>query len=896
MDRKKTRNQVWLLRTAYDRLEQAKDASGKTFAEIGVNRTTFHEWGKHLADGAEKHPVAVELLVRFCRGVGVNPEDLSWDNETDRQRVRAALAELGGEVDTGWEVAGAHRLPDNPPDRLFGPAAGLIGEIDRAFRQGHARVVTVCGRSWSVGGVGKTSVVNAWFRRLTGRAGGGRVFLWSFNDQNHADEPHSSADEFLETALHWYGDDNPSEGTGESKAVRLADRLCRLPARPVLILDGLEPLQGPPDGGRVGSLRHRALKSLFTILVSPRQGFNGFCVITSRLPVADLAAFEGDGKGHTARRLYLDNLSDEAGCEFLRSLGVTGSADRLKALSREFNGHPLALRLLGTHAQKTGRRDVASAERITNLNEAARRLRKENDPEAERFFQAMARCAGYYEGKPESRLLRVVSLFDGPASEEAIEAVVRASPPVDQLTDLLHDHDRASCRRMAEDLRDGGLLQVTDAWDYDLHSSVRAYLTDDFRRRWPNAWRDGHRRIRDYFAQPRGEEAPSLARLKPLYRAVAHGCRAGDLSRAFREDYWRGIAQPDPATGEGRFPALQQLCCYDEELRALAHFFERPWEALRPELRDDPLVRGLVEGLVGFCLRARGELGESLTRMESSQRTLAGVDAAVAKSSACRVGGYRAETLRTLGELTAARRVAGECVDVADQLNHPTQRVYQRTTLADILHWQNALGEAGREFEAAAAAAGGALISIPSVRLCEFLLTRKEYGRAARQAEAALKEPDGHFLAECLHNLYLWYARYHLDGGGAHRTAGLAQVDAAVRNLRCAHIEEHLSLGLLVQGRLLCEAREFDRARAVLEEGLEISRSCSARLTEADCQLELVRLRLEPPRGSASLGEARTRLDATRELVHGEYWLREGAWHELDDSLTALGYPGRQNP
>jgi hypothetical protein len=58
--------------------------------------------------------------------------------------------------------------------------------------------------------------------------------------------------------------------------------------RTLLVLDGLEPLQNPP-GPQEGRLREHSLQALLRELAS----FNtGLCVITTRLPVADIAEHE----------------------------------------------------------------------------------------------------------------------------------------------------------------------------------------------------------------------------------------------------------------------------------------------------------------------------------------------------------------------------------------------------------------------------------------------------------------------------------------------------------------------------------------------------------------------------------------------------------------------------
>jgi hypothetical protein len=105
----------------------------------------------------------------------------------------------------------------------------------------------------------------------------------------------------------------------------------------LLLLDGLEPLQNPP-GAQEGRLRDPSLQALLRELAA----FNrGLCVITTRMPVADLL----DHEGRSALRRDLEHLSSHTGAQLLRALGVKGDEVHLRSASDEFSGHSLALTL-----------------------------------------------------------------------------------------------------------------------------------------------------------------------------------------------------------------------------------------------------------------------------------------------------------------------------------------------------------------------------------------------------------------------------------------------------------------------------------------------------------------------------------------------------------------------
>ena len=164
------------------------------------------------------------------------------------------------------------------------------------------------------------------------------VFGWSFYRQGTSGGT-SSADEFLDAALTWFGDPDPRIGTAWEKGERLAKLVAH--RRTLLILDGLEPLQNPP-GPQEGRLREPSLQALLRELAA----FNtGLCVITTRTPVADLA----DHERTSALRRDLEQLSSDAGASLLRALSVKGDEADLRTASDEFSGHCLALTLLGSY-------------------------------------------------------------------------------------------------------------------------------------------------------------------------------------------------------------------------------------------------------------------------------------------------------------------------------------------------------------------------------------------------------------------------------------------------------------------------------------------------------------------------------------------------------------------
>jgi hypothetical protein len=224
------------------------------------------------------------------------------------------------------------RLPVTGSD-VFGREED-IAFLDRAWANKDVNVVTIV--AWA--GVGKSTLVNHWLRRMAADhyRSAELIFGWSFYRQGTSGET-SSADEFLDASLAWFGDPDPRLGTGWEKGERLVKLVAH--CRTLLVLDGLEPLQNPP-GPQEGRVREPSLQALLRELAA----FNtGLCVITTRTPVADIA----DHEGASALRRDLEQLSCDAGAQLLRALGVKGDEAELRSASDEFSGHCFALTLLG---------------------------------------------------------------------------------------------------------------------------------------------------------------------------------------------------------------------------------------------------------------------------------------------------------------------------------------------------------------------------------------------------------------------------------------------------------------------------------------------------------------------------------------------------------------------
>jgi len=282
-----------------------------------------------------------------------------------------------------------------------------------------------CGRSICSSGrrlatSGKHKRRERWLRRLAADhyRSAELVFGWSFYRQGSSGET-SSADEFLEAALHWFGDPDPRLGTAWEKGERLAKLVAH--RRTLLVLDGLEPLQNPP-GPQEGRVREPSLQALLCELAA----FNsGLCVITTRLPIADIA----DHERTSALRRDLEHLPSDAGAQLLRALGVKGDEAELRSTSDEFSGHCLALTLLGSYLTDAYHGDIRCRSEVSGHL-------AQDVQQGIHARKVMESYQTWFGESPELSVLRMLGLFDRPAVEKALGALLK-SPAIPGLTESL---------------------------------------------------------------------------------------------------------------------------------------------------------------------------------------------------------------------------------------------------------------------------------------------------------------------------------------------------------------------------------------------------------------------------------------------------------------------------
>jgi tetratricopeptide (TPR) repeat protein len=713
-------------------------------------------------------------------------------------------------------------------DRLPWTGAELFGRqqelelLAAAWASDSTNVVSLV--AW--GGVGKSTLVNKWLERMAGDnyRGARRVYAWSFYSQGTGERV-TSADLFINDALKWFGDTDPTAGSPWDKGERLA-RLVQSETT-LLVLDGLEPLQSPHVHER-GKIKDPALLTLLTELARHNPGL---CIITTRESVSDLAGF-----ATTVLHKDLEQISDVAGRALLRVGGVQGTDAELEQATRYFGNHALAINLLAVYLRDVPGHHISAAAGIPDLD-----ISEDAGKHPRRLLAALAQRFGY---GPEVELLRMLGLFDRPADSQSLEAL-RAAPPIPGLTDHLHSLSEADWLRLIEKVRRTKLIATAGHHgdtDLDAHPLVREHFGQELQQQQPAAWREGNNRLYEHLRDTTKEFPDTLEEMAPLYAAIAHGCAAGRHQEVLDEVFRFRVHR-------GEYYSLSNLGAFGAELTALSGFFDFPWQQPVPGLTEANKAYVLSEA--GFDLRALGHL------KESTQPTHANLEAAILQNdwnNAAIAASNLSETYLHIGDLPQALTYAQQGVKFADQSSDNYQKLTKRIRLAHTLHQAGRLSEAENAFREAEEMQKESLSelslshSVQGFRYRDLLLAQGKYQEAQAHAEQDLAwvTPSGVLLdiaLDCLSigRAYLLQARQETNGNLDEATDYLKR---AVNGLRQAGTLHHLPRGLLARAELYRVKVEFGRAQADLDEALRIAIRSGMGLYEADCHLEYARLYL----------------------------------------------------
>jgi hypothetical protein len=546
---------------------------------------------------------------------------------------------------------------------------GELARLDEAWRSDGQHIITVVAR----GGEGKTSLVRHWLNRMAADnwRGAEHVFAWSFYSQGTNDKA-ASADQFVERALRFFG--GPAAESIKSPHER-GERLAQAVAarRNLLVLDGLEPLQYP-HAPMQGRLKDPSLQTLLSSLSAQNRGL---CVITTRESLPELAA----GKETISPEIELSPLTPEMGAMLLDKLGVRGSPEERGAVTTGLGGHALSVQLLGTYLAEVHDGDVHRAGEVALLDQDQERGHHAQHilESYERWLSGETLVAAEREsakrlGARMIAVLRLLGLFDRPASNELLE-VLRRKSAIEGLTEAIADLSPADWNRTLARLRKLKLIQEETKSSVDAHPLIREHFAQQLRTRFPEALREAHRRLYEHLKRTTVEFPETLEEMAPLYEAVAHGCKAGLMRDALETVVGPRIHRA------GKFFSINQIGAYGAELAAFANMFEHPWDTLSPQLDQNENVA--ILNWSAFCLRAIGQLRDARVTM---QRTLSITVSREQWEAAVQEATNLSETYVTIGDIASAIRSAEIATECGDCSRKPFSAILGRATLGYALH------------------------------------------------------------------------------------------------------------------------------------------------------------------------------------------------------------------
>ena len=607
------------------------------------------------------------------------------------------------------------RLPQTGFE-LFGRQKELT-LLNKAWESGTTNVVSFV----AYGGVGKSTLINKWVEKLRWEnyRGAEKVYAWSFYSQG-TNERVTSAEMFIDHALDWFGDADPTQGSAWDKGKRLAKLINT--QKTLLILDGMEPLQ-TAEKVEQGKIKDPALSMLISELAENNKGL---CVISTREHVPEL-----DRYSKRTQQKNLEHISNEAGRKLLETRRIAGSEEALELLVEQFGNHALAINLLVEYLRLFENHPLEKAKDIPDLN-----ISEKQGKHPRRIIEAFAKHFG--SASAEVQLLSLLGMFDRPVPLDAIKAILGSSP-IPGLSENISDIGSAVWLTTLENLRKHKLIfkeseHRTDT--LDCHPLIREHFGGNLQAQNLDDWRAAHARLYDYYKNlPEKEFPDTLQEMEPLFAAVTHGCLAGKHQATLDDVYYSRIGRKSEHFTSVHLGAL------GAEVSCLASFFERLWDKPSSRLTKEG-AKAIVLNMTGFSLFAVGRLSDSV------QSTKAGLEMQVNMKdwkNAASAASNLSLIYLTLGELDSAEKYSVQGISFADRSGDGFEREARRSSRAHVLHQAgktHAAEELFREVEAMQkkrTPENPCLYSLQGFFFCDLLLSMRSYQAVLERAQQTIE-------------------------------------------------------------------------------------------------------------------------------------------------------------
>jgi tetratricopeptide (TPR) repeat protein len=667
------------------------------------------------------------------------------------------------------------------------------------------------------GGEGKSSLVRKWLDRFirprTGLAADG-VFWWTFTETQ-------TIERFFDEALKYVVTPNFDISLLKSSTSRLHFLAAMLTDKHyIFVLDQLEKVQYPA-GDKRGCLLDAQLRLFLELFGAPSH--QSFCVITSRLPIADLGRYL-----RTFSERDLDRLSAEEGRALLKRIGISGSNEALDHIVEAWDGHALTISVVGgyllsTHEGKAEKAGVIPAPTA-------------NEPRYKRIHDLLA----WYDAELKSTecvLLIISTAFRTPVSSSELLAVATTTGPDDSSGTLSAELDYGKCEALLDLLVRRRLLRYDPESDrYFLHALVRRHYSEKLAITNPSEVRELHRRIKNqYLSQyPELPSIPTLRELSPFIEGVYHAVQAGDFEDAF-QIYWFRISQQDKGV------LIHELGAIETDFALVKQFFLD--EQLEREPRvSNPQHRSWLINQAGLCMAGLGNLAQSSDLLKRSVRNTVSqkfwVEAGTSSANLAVIEMFR-------GELQTARKRARAAYRYGLRSSDSLLRMQSAATLGRIEYLCGRtdcalpLFEEAEKLELEQQQVNVSCLSGPSGIFYSELLQkigRIEQSHAIAKANL-LYSKDGRLPLRSLAN-----SRIAELGVGLSDLNRQFHHDEAVRLARMIGRREILLQVLVARGRWAVQLHRTERAATDLQEALDLALQGGYRIVEIEARLGLAAL------------------------------------------------------
>jgi hypothetical protein len=677
----------------------------------------------------------------------------------------------------------------------------------RTRRNGKINIVSLIGQ----GGEGKSALVMEWLARRASRGwqGARRVFEWSFYSQGTSAQNSASADDFFNAAFAWFDKTEEVPKDAATKGAKLAELVAA--ERTLLVLDGLEPLQQPPNGYD-GEFKDPAMKALLRGLALHNPGL---CILTSRTDITDLSKYEL--AGGSCLRHSLHSLDPATARCLLRQLGVVGLDRELDEATEGCHRHAYNLNLLGNYLAKcTPDHDIRGWQQRFPILEEDERTHPVTD--------ADGKCAGHgrrmlrvYErwlgpDNPALAVLRLLGLFDRPVRSDLLDEL-RAAPAIPGITEALVALPDDEWERAINQLRELALINrdplsmPAGKTEVEKVSVSAADVSDemvDAQLGFPNLSEQTKNKsraaLKEEIARGMEEQKNKSARsAERPRRAVSY---ALDTHPLLREHFAAELrAKHEPAWREGHRRLYAYLCATtpdkpDATLEDLQPLYQAVAHGCKAGLQDearakvyrDRILRGgeaygttklgaygsdlgavacffekpwsrvlpeftdsnhaWLSVVAAMDLQALGRLTEALEPMRAGAEGAAKLQE---WTNAAINANKLCELELTLGEVAGTVRDSEQSVIFADRSGDAFRRISTRATHADALHQAGRLAEAEARFREAEQMQGKSQPGYPRLYAHSGFqycdLLLTEAEREAGKAEAERNEEE--LLAVC---------------------------------------------------------------------------------------------------------------------------------------------------